>query len=93
MDRETNTDSIFVLIFGFISGILVPSFIFIAPLVSVFLIFIGLAVLIVERIWNKKIGKEVLFLSLALISFGLGTLRYAIKDFHEPLTQVLKVLW
>jgi len=29
-------------------------------------------------------SKEVLFLALIFISFGLGSLRYAIKDFHEP---------
>ncbi|MDZ4205862.1 MAG: ComEC/Rec2 family competence protein, partial [Patescibacteria group bacterium] len=33
----------------------------------------------------KRVIKEVLFLSLAFLSFGLGALRYSIKDFHEPL--------
>lgn len=94
MDREISTDSsprvqsrgIFVFIFCFIFGILVSSFIFIVPLVSVFVILVGLTVFIAERVWSKSIGKEVLFLSLALLSFGLGALRYSIKDFHEPLT-------
>lgn len=85
MDQETNTNSIFVFIFGFISGILVSSFVFVAPLVSVFIIIVGSVVLIAEKVRQKSIGKEILFLSLALLSFGLGVLRYSIKDFHEPL--------
>src|SRR3989344_1391613 len=85
MDRETNTNNILVFIFGFIFGILVSSFIFVAPLVSVFIIFVGLAVLIAEKILNQTIIKEVLLLSLIFFSFGLGCMRYAIKDFHEPL--------
>ncbi|MEX2013772.1 MAG: ComEC/Rec2 family competence protein [Parcubacteria group bacterium] len=85
MDRETNTNSILVSIFGFISGILVSSFIFIAPLVSLLLVLIGSFILVAERFWNKIINKEVLFLALLFLSFGIGALRYAIKDFHEEL--------
>lgn len=88
MDRETNTNSVSVSIFSFILGVLVSSFVFVTPLVSVFIIIIGSVLLIAEKIWNKKISKEVLFLSLALLSFGLGALRYSIKDFHEPLVPV-----
>src|SRR3990167_7341849 len=83
MDRETNTNNILVFIFGFIFGILVSSFVFVAPLVSVFIIFVGLAVLIAEKILNQTSIKEVLFLSLIFFSFGFGCMRYAIKDFHE----------
>ena len=85
MDRETNTSSIFVFIAGFVLGVLFSSFISIVPLVSLFIIIIGLTLLIAERIWNKRINKEVLFLSLLFLSFGLGALRYSVKDFHEPL--------
>ena len=93
MDPKISTDSlpraqsrgIFVFIFGFIFGILISSFVFIAPLVSVLVMVVGLALLVAEKISNKIISKEVLFLSLALLSFGLGALRYSIKDFHEPL--------
>ncbi|MDO8728791.1 MAG: ComEC/Rec2 family competence protein [bacterium] len=88
MDQKTNTNSIFVFIFGFISGILASSFVFIVPLISVFVVIIGSTLLVAEKIWNKKIIKEVLFLSLALLSFGLGVLRYSIKDFHEPLIPI-----
>src|SRR3989344_1514905 len=101
MDQKTSTNSlpraqsrgIFVFIFGFILGILVSSFIFIAPLVGVLVIIIGSALLVAEKIclpreasakWGKG-PKEVLFLSLVFLSFGLGALRYSIKDFHEPL--------
>ncbi|MDO8589771.1 MAG: ComEC/Rec2 family competence protein [bacterium] len=85
MDQEVSTKSIFVFIFGSIFGILISSFVFIAPLVGVLFIIIGSALLNVEKLWNKIINKEVLFLSLAFLSFGLGVLRYSIKDFHEPL--------
>lgn len=85
MDRKTNTNSIFIFIFSFTFGILVSSLVFLAPLLSIFVILVGLAVIGAEKIRYRKIGKEVLFLSLALLSFGLGALRYSIKDFHEPL--------
>ena len=93
MDQKTSTNNIFVFIFGFILGILVSSFILITPLVGVFVVMIGLTLLIAEKIclpreasakWGK-VPKEVLFLSLVFLSFGLGALRYSIKDFHEPL--------
>ena len=86
MDQKTNTNSIFIFIFGFILGILVSSFVFIVPLVNVFSVIVGLIILLAERIWSKKINREVLFLALVFLSFGLGALRYSIKDFHEPLT-------
>lgn len=85
MDRETGTNSILVFIFSFICGVLASSFVFIAPLVSIFIIIIGSTLLVAERILNKIISQEVLFLSLVLLSFSFGTLRYSIKDFHEPL--------
>ncbi|MDO8569938.1 MAG: ComEC/Rec2 family competence protein [bacterium] len=85
MDQKTNTNSVFIFIFGLILGILVSSFVFITPLASIFIVIVGTALLIAEKIWNKEISREVLFLSLAFLSFGLGALRYSIKDFHEPL--------
>ena len=94
MDRKRNTNSllraqsmgIIIFIFGFLSAVLVSSFVFIVPFVSVLILFVGSAVLGAERILNKVANKEVLYLSLVLISFSLGALRYSIKDFHEPLT-------
>lgn len=92
-DRGTSTNSIFIFIFGFISGILVSSFVFVAPLASVLIVIVGVVLLIAEKICSPrealakwgKINKEVLFLALALLAFGLGVLRYSIKDFHEML--------
>ncbi len=84
-DREINTNSVFILVSGFVLGILVSSFIFVSPLSSALVTTTGAVVLIAEKIRHKKINKEVLFLALALLSFGLGALRYSIKDFHEPL--------
>ena len=84
VDRETNTNSIFVFIFGFVSGILVSSWVFVSPLLSVLAVFLGAIILVAEKISKQKLEKEILFLSLALLSFGLGALRYSIKDFHEP---------
>src|SRR3989344_5697883 len=83
-DRKTNTNSVFVFIFGFLFGVLVSSFFFVAPSTSIFIVFIGATIVVVEKIRNKRIGKEVLFLSLVFIAFGLGALRYSIKDFHQP---------
>jgi len=93
MGRETSTNSlpraqsrgIFVFIFGFVSGIFVSSLVFVPPILSALIIFLGLVIFIVERVWKEKVAKEVLFLSLVFLSFGLGALRYSIKDFHEPL--------
>src|SRR3989344_5978929 len=77
---------IFLCIFGFVFGILVSSFVFLPPILSVLIIIVGCTIILAEKIYQREIGKEVLFLSLIFISFGLGSLRYAIKDFHEPLT-------
>ena len=85
MDQKRNTNNILVFIFGFLAAVLVSSFILIAPFVSVLILFVGIALLSGERILNKVVSKEVLLLSLLLISFSLGALRYSIKDFHEPL--------
>ncbi|MEK7227630.1 MAG: ComEC/Rec2 family competence protein [Patescibacteria group bacterium] len=78
MDR-----AILTLISSFICGVLVSSFVFISPIFSVLLVITALAVLLAEKIHRNGIGSEVLLVSLALVSFGLGTLRYSIKDFHE----------
>lgn len=83
--RATNTTSIFILIFGFFAGVFISSFVFIQPLVALLIIVVGVAVLIAEKIYSGNIVKEVIFLSLALVAFGAGSLRFAVKDFHEVL--------
>mgnify|MGYP001593854363 FL=1 len=80
MDR-----AILTVIFSFIFGVLVSSFVFVSPILSMFLALIALSILIAEKIYRNGINLEVLLVSLALMSFGLGTLRYSIKDFHEIL--------
>ncbi len=83
MEQEVSTNSalnpISVFIGGTACGIFLASFVSILPLVSLLIIILGLAILI-----DRK--KEVVFLSIILISFGFGSLRYAVKDFHEPQT-------
>ena len=64
---------------SFVGAVLVSSFIFISPLVALLIIIVGVAILVPER------NKEVILLSILLISFGVGTLRYSIKDYHEVL--------
>ena len=84
-DREVRTNSIFVFIFGFTLGVFISSFAFISPLLGLLVIIVGIAVLAGEKTWNGHLNKEVLFIGLIFLSFGLGTLRYSIKDFHERL--------
>ncbi len=89
MEQERVTDlfsnSVFISIFSFVFGILVSSLVFVPPLLGLLILIIALGILGAEKIAKKNINKEVLFLSLVLISFSLGTLRYSAKDFHETL--------
>ncbi|MEK7186856.1 MAG: ComEC/Rec2 family competence protein, partial [Patescibacteria group bacterium] len=71
-------------LFCFILAIFFSSFYFIPSLVGVFLIFLGFAVILGERLHQGKIAQEVFLVFLILFSFGLGSLRYAVKDFHIP---------
>ncbi len=82
---ETNhrTRLIFSFLGSFILAIALSSTIFIPPLVSIFILVIGIGCLAAEYVWHGKLGNEILMLSIVLISFGLGSLRYSIKDFHE----------
>ncbi|MFH1472934.1 MAG: ComEC/Rec2 family competence protein [bacterium] len=82
--QEKNTVNIFVFITCFTLAILFSSFIFISPVVSVLLILVGFAILGVEKLSKGSIAKEIIVVSLILVSLGLGFLRYAIKDFHIP---------
>lgn len=80
MAREARTarkpNPVSLCIFSFAAGIFLSSFVPLSPLVALWLVFLGAAVLV-----DRK--KEVILLSLALISFGLGSLRYGVKDFHD----------
>ncbi len=68
---------------SFVLGIFVSSFIFVSPVVSLFLIFVALAVILAEWAYYRVVNVEVLILSIFILCVGLGSLRYAIKDFHE----------
>jgi competence protein ComEC len=72
-----------VFLWGFVVGILVSSFVFISPVFAVLSIALSGAILIAEKIHKNKVSREIIFIVLAISSFGLGSLRYAIKDFHE----------
>src|SRR3989344_5511909 len=84
MDRE-----ILTAIFSFLFGVLVSSFVFISPILIVFLLLVAATVLWAEKIHQDFVGREVLFIILTLLFFSLGALRYSIKDFHEPLVPTL----
>ena len=73
---ETDNRTLYFLSFvaGFTLGIFISSFFFIQPLIGVLIISVGLALLLPRESW---------VLPLLVISFGLGTIRYAVKDFHE----------
>lgn len=76
---------VLIFILGFAGGVFCSSFVFVSPLISLFILCIGVAILVGEKGYKGKIEKEVLLLSLVIISFSLGSLRYAVKDFHEVL--------
>ncbi|MBX4206610.1 ComEC family competence protein [Candidatus Parcubacteria bacterium] len=78
-DTSWGLNPISLFIGGFAAGIFLSSFVPISPLISLLIIVVGFAVLV-----DKK--REVVLLSIILISFGLGSLRYAVKDFHEVQT-------
>ncbi len=59
---------------GFVFGILLASLVPIPPLVSVLIIFVALAIYVLDR--------NILIL-ITLVALSLGILRYDIKDFHE----------
>ncbi len=79
MATEARTLYIFSFIFGFTAGIFLSSFVFILPIISLLIFIIGLSVLVVER----PLHREAMIVSILIISFSLGALRYSIKDFHE----------
>ncbi len=74
--------NIFVFIWSFIFGILVSSFVYIAPLFSLLMLVISVAIFISQRLYLGKVEGEIMILVLLILAFSLGALRYAIKDFH-----------
>lgn len=78
MDR-----AILISIFSFVLGIFVSSFVFVLPILSLLLVLIGAAIAAGEKIYRTQISTPVLALSLAMVFFSFGSLRYSVKDFHE----------
>jgi competence protein ComEC len=75
---------ILIFVFGFLSSVLVSSFVFIPPLLSILAFVMAGAILLSERVWNGELNKEVLTVVIILVSISLGSLRYNVKDFHIP---------
>jgi len=88
-DQKRATSSILILIFGFVFGIFVASLISVPLAWGLFAVVLGAAIIGVEKILKNNLEKEVLFLALALVAFGLGSLRYSIKDSHTLVEPVL----
>ncbi|MBX4181344.1 ComEC family competence protein [Candidatus Parcubacteria bacterium] len=93
MDQGVVTDlyskGILLFIFSFAFGIACSSFVFISPVISVFLLIIAFGIIVSEKVWKGSLDRGVIFISIVLFAFALGSLRYAVKDFHEdvsPLT-------
>jgi len=82
------------MLWSFISGVLVSSLAQITPVFCVFLILLAGVIFVIEKVraprgasaaWGM-ISHEATLIVVALLCFGMGALRYDIKDFHEPLT-------
>lgn len=87
-DRLLGINKVLFSISFFALGVIASSFIRIHPYVSVLFVIIAFGVISVDKIQNKKVGREVILIFLIFVSLGLGTFRYALKDFHEEVTPV-----
>lgn len=76
-------NSVFIFIVGFAAAILFSSFVFISPLIFIFILVLSAAALLTDRLCVSNFSRETLLLSLLMMAFAMGGLRYAIKDFHE----------
>lgn len=79
---------IFVFIWSFVFGILASSIVHIPPLFALLIFVIAVGIFVTEKIWNEHVAKVILLLVIGLFSFGLGILRFDIKDFHISETPV-----
>ncbi len=80
--------NIFVFIWSFIFGILVASIVHIQPLFALLIFVVVLGIFAGEKILHNEISKAILIIILSLFAFGLGILRFDIKDFHLSETPV-----
>jgi competence protein ComEC len=79
---------VFVFIWSFVCGIVVSSIVHTSPLWSILIFVIAVGIFIGEKILNKIVPKVILLLVISLFSFGLGILRFDIKDFHQADTNI-----
>lgn len=77
---NTRDAGIFVFIGGFTGGILIASFCKVSVYISLFMLLVALSLLAIEQIHKKRISKEILFISLIILSSGIGSLRYEYKN-------------
>ncbi len=70
---------------AFAAAVLFASFLSFPPLLALLFILVGVAVLVGERLYAGHISRNVALVSVVLISFGLGAVRYAVKDFHTEM--------
>ncbi|MFZ2048738.1 MAG: ComEC/Rec2 family competence protein [Minisyncoccia bacterium] len=74
---------VFVFIWSFILAVLVSSYIFITPIYSLVIICVGLVGSIIYIFIRNRVSILFLIISLIILGFGVGGMRYAVKDFHE----------
>lgn len=83
MVKDLNTDSVISFsIASFILGVFVSSFFFIPPLVSIWLLVVGLGIYVSEKLYRGRIELSILFLLILIFGFSLGSFRYSLKDFY-----------
>jgi len=79
---ENRHAPIFVFIWSFVFGVLVSSLVHVGPIWSILIFIITLGVFVGEIILNGRLSKGIFIFILFLFAFGLGVLRFDIKDFH-----------
>ena len=82
MALVTSINWISVVIAGFASSILFSSFVTTPPLVAVLLLVVAGAIYLAERVWHGGVEREIVIFVVFVACFGLGVLRYAVKEFH-----------
>ncbi|MDQ3089740.1 MAG: ComEC family competence protein [bacterium] len=80
---NTRHSGIFIFIGSFVLGILLSSFLYISSYYALLLILIAISILLVEYINTRKFSKEAVLIALAILSLGLGILRYELKESHR----------
>lgn len=80
---------IFIFIFSFVFATAISSVVFIQSLIAVLLLSVGMAIILADKVGNKRVSQEVIFIFIFLVAFSFGSLRYSIKDFHQSRTPLM----